>query len=249
LQAENNRLLSEKQRIKDRVTGLRRQLEIDSSILLPLEQLARQGGAASMDVAEKRRILESTRRDLAESEQSLQSLKFESAKLQSETRLQLLNARTRLEQVVIKAPVRGTVLELKAQTGQVAPANETLLKIVPTDDLQAKVFTPSKDLAFIRPGQEAKIGFTAYDPSIYGYLKGNVSRISEDALPPTPEVNFSNFPVTIALHSQFLETKGKRFALQPGMSLTAQIKLQKRSVLQLIFSRFNHGLDAVRTMR
>jgi len=249
LQAESARVISERQRITERITGLRRQLTIDQGILEPLERLAEQGGTASLDVAEKRRVLEATRRELLESERSLESLRFESEKLQSEIRLQLLAARSRLDQVEIKAPVNGTVLDLKAQTGQVAPANETLLKIVPSEDLQAKVFAPSADLAFIRPGQEARIGLSAYDPSIYGYVKGSVARISEDALPPGPEYNYPNFPIVIALASQQLERSGKRFALQPGMSLRAQIKLQKRTILQLLFSRFNRTLDAVRTMR
>jgi predicted Zn-dependent protease len=48
---------------------------------------------------------------------------------------------------------------------------------------------------------------------------------------------------------QALVSRGRRFALQPGMALTAQIKLQQRTILQLVFSRFNQGLDAVRTLR
>jgi len=38
-------------------------------------------------------------------------------------------------------------------------------------------------------------------------------------------------------------------ALLSAMALTAQIKLQQRTILQLVFSRFNQGLDAVRTLR
>ena len=41
----------------------------------------------------------------------------------------------------------------------------------------------------------------------------------------------------------------QRFALQPGMALNAEIKLQKRTIFQLIFSRLNQTTDAVRTMR
>ena len=38
-----------------------------------------------------------------------------------------------------------------------------------------------------------------------------------------------------------LNVKGKKFALQPGMALNAQIKLQKRTILQLLFSAFNQS--------
>ena len=39
------------------------------------------------------------------------------------------------------------------------------------------------------------------------------------------------------------------FALQPGMALQAQIKLQKLTPLQLLFSRLTRTTDAVRSMR
>ena len=52
---------------------------------------------------------------------------------------------------------------------------------------------------------------------------------------------------TIALPGASLHKWLKLFL--PGMALTAQIKLQQRTILQLVFSRFNQGLDAVRTLR
>jgi HlyD family secretion protein len=93
------------------------------------------------------------------------------------------------------------------------------------------------------------VGFTAYDPTLYGTLPAVVATISEDALPPSPEYDYPHFPITLALEKQVLQSKGQRFALQPGMALNAQIKLQKRTILQLFFSRFNQTLDAVRTVR
>ncbi len=44
-----------------------------------------------------------------------------------------------------------------------------------------------------------------------------------------------------------LYVKGKKFALQPRMALNAQIKIQKRTILQLLFSEFNQSLDSVRS--
>ena len=41
----------------------------------------------------------------------------------------------------------------------------------------------------------------------------------------------------------------KRFELQPGMALDAQIKLQKLTPLQLLFSRMTRTSDAIRSMR
>jgi hypothetical protein len=76
-----------------------------------------------------------------------------------------------------------------------------------------------------------------------------VSLVSQDSLPPDPPYDYPHFPIKIDLSAQVLEHDGKRYELQPGMALQAQIKLQKLTPLQLIFSRFTKTSDAVRTMR
>lgn len=249
LEAEDARLASAKDRVRERIAGLQRQEAIDRRVLEPLQSLAAQGGSRMLDVAEKERLLEATRRELAEARRELVTLNYESQRTQAQLRADLVGARSKLELVTLRAPVNGTVINLQAQTGQVVSGQAALLKLVPNDELQAQVFAPNRDLAFIRPGQQAELGFTAYDPSLYGTLPAVVTTISEDALPPNTEYDYPHFPITLAMKQQVLESKGQRFALQPGMALNAQIKLQKRTILQLLFSRFNQSLDAVRTVR
>lgn len=249
LQAEESRLGSARARVLESIAGLERQEAIDRRVLEPLQRLAAEGGSRMLDVAEKERLLEATRRELAEARRELVTINFESQRTQAALRADLVGARSKLELVTLRAPVTGTVINLQAQTGQVATGQTPLLKLVPSDELQAQVFAPNRDLAFIRPGQRAEVGFSAYDVSLYGTLPAVVSTISEDALPPSTEYDYPHFPITLALDKQVLESRGQRFALQPGMALTAQIKLQKRTILQLLFSRFNQSLDAVRTVR
>jgi adhesin transport system membrane fusion protein len=58
-----------------------------------------------------------------------------------------------------------------------------IVEIVPLDDnlvLEAKV--QPKDIAFIHPGQDANVKFTAYDYSIYGGLAAKVENISPDTV-------------------------------------------------------------------
>lgn len=249
LEAEVRRQQSAQARVRERIRGLERQLDIDERLLEPIRRLASQGGSSQIQVIEKERQLEATRRELAEARQEEQTLAFESQRTQSQLRAELVDARSKLDLVTLRAPVSGTVIDLQAQTGQVANGNEPLLKLVPQDELQAQVFAPNKDLAFIRPGQSAQVAFSAYEKSLYGTLAATVTQVSEDALPPNEEYKYPNFPIILDLSRQSLNSRGRRFALQPGMALQAQIKLQKRTVLQLLFSRFNQSLDAVRTMR
>ena len=82
----------------------------------------------------------------------------------------------------VKSPVRGRVQRLLANTvGGVVTPGKDILEIVPLDDqlvLEAKVLP--KDIAFIHPGQQATVKFTAYDFSIYGGLEATVENISPD---------------------------------------------------------------------
>jgi len=125
----------------------------------------------------------------------------------------------------------------------------SLLKLVPIDDLVAQTFARDSDIAFIRSGQAAEISFTTYDKTIYGTLPGTVTLVSQDSLPPEQPYDYPHFPVTLALSAQSLSKDGKKFELQPGMALNAEIKLQKRTIFQLMFSRMSKTTDAVRTIR
>ena len=84
----------------------------------------------------------------------------------------------------VKSPVRGRVQRLLANTvGGVVQPGKDLVEVVPLDDqliLEAKV--QPRDIAFIHPGQDATVKFTAYDFSIYGGLGAKVENISPDTV-------------------------------------------------------------------
>jgi adhesin transport system membrane fusion protein len=90
----------------------------------------------------------------------------------------------RVDKSQVKSPVRGRVQRLLANTvGGVVQPGKDIVEIVPLDDklvLEAKV--QPKDIAFIHPGQDATVKFTAYDFSIYGGLSAKVENISPDTI-------------------------------------------------------------------
>ncbi|VFS56448.1 Type I secretion system membrane fusion protein PrsE [Kluyvera cryocrescens] len=76
----------------------------------------------------------------------------------------------RVNRTLVTSPVRGIVQQLMVNTigGVIQPGND-LVEIVPLDDtllIEAKI--RPQDIAFLRPGQEAIVKFTAYDYTIYG---------------------------------------------------------------------------------
>jgi adhesin transport system membrane fusion protein len=80
--------------------------------------------------------------------------------------------------------VRGIVKQMLVNTvGGVIQPGSDIAEVVPLDDtllVEAKI--RPQDIAFLHPGQEAMIKFTAYDYTIYGGLKGRLEQIGADTV-------------------------------------------------------------------
>ncbi len=128
----------------------------------------------------------------------------------------------------IKSPVRGTVKRLLVNTvgGVVQPGRE-VLEVVPSDDaliLEAQI-TP-KDIAFLRPGLEAVVKFTAYDFAIYGGLKADVENIGADSV--VDDKGNAFYIVRLRTRDASL---GEGLPIIPGMVAQVDILTGKKTVL------------------
>jgi HlyD family secretion protein len=237
--------------------GLEQNRDILQQQLDELRRLQTQGAASRFQVLDYEKQLSDLNARLQANRQQQRKLVAESAQKRAElgtqkaeNRANKVETETRLGRVTLRAPVRGTVLNLQAKTGSVvAAAGEPLLQLVPSENLQAKVFVSNQDLAFIRPGQQAEISVEAYDASRYGYLQATVKTIGTDAIPPDDEYKYPRFAVSLKLSSQFLKREGRAFPLQAGMAVSADLKLEKRSLLELFFSSVSKSGRSIQGMR
>ncbi len=128
----------------------------------------------------------------------------------------------------IRAPVRGTVQRVFTNTvgGVVQPGHE-VIEMVPLDDqliIEAKV--SPKDIAFLHPGQEAIVKFTAYDFVIYGGLRGKVEHISADTI--TDEKERTYYIVRVRTDRAGFDPS---LPIMPGMMTQVDILTGKKTVL------------------
>ena len=141
------------------------------------------------------------------------------------------------------------IIELKPKgPGFVAQTSQPILKIVPLDQLIAKVEINSRTIGFVQPGKLAEISIDSFPASDFGVIEGKVTKISSDALPPSPaERKGYRFPADITLKNQYLKLKtGQKLSLQAGMSLTANIKLRKVTYLKLLLNKFTDRADSLK---
>ena len=128
----------------------------------------------------------------------------------------------------IKAPVRGTIKRLLVNTvgGVVQPGKE-VVEIVPLDEaliLEAQI--APQDIAFLRPGLDAMVKFTAYDFSIYGGLEAVVENIGADSV--TDQKGNAFYLVRLRTRTA---TLGDKLPIIPGMVAQVDILTGKKTVL------------------
>ncbi len=146
----------------------------------------------------------------------------------SETSLGLAD---RVKYAEIRAPVRGTVHRLFVNTvgGVVQPGRE-VLEMIPLDDqllVEAKI--PPKDIAFLRPGQEAMVKLTAYDFTIYGGLTGKLEHIGVDTI--TDENDQTYYLVRVRTNKAGLD---QALPIIPGMTAQVDILTGKKTILSYL---------------
>ncbi|MEZ8141957.1 hemolysin secretion protein D [Enterovibrio norvegicus FF-33] len=148
----------------------------------------------------------------------------------TETRVTLAD---RVERTVVLSPVDGTIKKLHVNTvGGVIQPGMDLVEIVPSEDnllIEAKI--APQDIAFLRPGLEAIVKFSAYDFTVYGGLTGILETISADTI--QDEEGNSFYLVKIRTESNNIGD-GKELPIIPGMTASTDIITGKRSVLDYL---------------
>lgn len=138
----------------------------------------------------------------------------------------------------IRSPVNGTIKDFKINTvGGVVRAGDPIAEIVPVDDnllVEAKI-RPS-DIARLRPGMPAMVKITAYDFTIYGGLKGEVSDISADTIKNEKGEFF--YRVKVRTKQNSLTRKGEILPIIPGMVATVDIQTGKKTVMEYLMKPF-----------
>ena len=149
------------------------------------------------------------------------------------------SAQDRVRRTELKAPVYGIINKLNVTTvGAVVQPGANVMDIVPLDDsLLVEGRIRPQDIAFIRPDQPAVVKITAYDPSVYGSLKGKVERISADTIiddkgdKSDPQKAETFYRVIVRTEKNFLGTAEHPLPIIPGMVTTVEILTGEKSVL------------------
>jgi len=170
----------------------------------------------------------------------------------SDTREQLNKAKLRRELVELRAEADATVQSVaKVSVGSVMQSGQHFITLVPADaplEIEANIF--GRENGFVHVGDPVAIKFDTFPYSQYGMAEGTVRIVSPDSFTaqdearnptsavPVPQTSTEPFYRTrIAIDKVALHDVPGGFRVVPGMPVTADIKVGKRTVLSYLLGR------------
>ena len=177
----------------------------------------------------------------------------------AEYRSSFEKARLRQDLVLLRAPEDGIVLTIaQGSVGSVLQSAGQFITLVPTGyGLEMEAVLRSQDVGFVQVGDHALLKFATFPYDQYGGAEATVRVISADAFTPqsqnTGGGGNGNAPsddatasgvyrVRLRIDRYTLHGQPSFFHPMPGMSLTADIDVGKRTVLQYLFNKITPAL-------
>jgi len=137
----------------------------------------------------------------------------------------------------VRAPVSGRIANLQRRVGESTTPTQPIVTIVPASSpLVARLLIPTRAIGFVRPGQTVRLRYDAFPHQHFGTQAAVLARVAGsvlfhgDSFGPLP-VSQPAYPATATLHAQSLDVAGHALPLQSGMQLSADILLERRSIL------------------
>lgn len=154
----------------------------------------------------------------------------------------------------IIAPVSGYIHLLPVKTiGGVVTTAQPVVGIVPEGTpLEVNAVVMNKDIGYVKENQTCVVKIDTYDFQKYGTIEGKVDVINpysmeekenKDQYKET-ENESGGYPVRVKMLEETLKTKnGDEYKVKPGMSVTAEINVGKRRVIEFFLFPIIRYLD------
>jgi membrane fusion protein len=119
------------------------------------------------------------------------------------------------------------------------------MTIVPEgSSLHAEVYAPTRAIGFVEPGQEVRLLYDAFPYQRFGSFTGRIVRVSRAAIDPRDlsvplHLEEAVYRIEVAPEAQSVDAFGAAQPLQPGMTLSANIVLDRRSFLDWLLTPIN----------
>lgn len=143
---------------------------------------------------------------------------------------------------IIRSPIDGTVADLQVSLGQRVTTQTPVVSVVPEDaTFSVSLAAPIRAVSQLEPGQTVKLRYDAYSYQKYGVFPATITAISDVALLPNELVHAPIalrepvYRISAELDSAELD---REIVLRPGMTLTADVKVEERRLIDWLLNPF-----------
>ncbi len=261
---ESQRKIDQNQEYKARELSLNAKLEsleassvLQSNIVSRYTSLVEQGGISVVEYLREKNRLQELLSQITQTKASLAELKSQSSSLKKSVQREISNIERQLMEAKkvgfneqLRSPVKGKVFDLvPSSPGYIAVTGETLLKIVPHGDVEAKVFLTNSDIGFIRSQMKAQIRVDAYPFTQFGHISASLKAIGDEVLPADETSPQTRFPAYLKLDTQYLTRNGVKYKVRSGQSVSANLIVRDKPVISLLTDAIEKAWDALRGLK
>lgn len=189
------------------------------------QQLAAKQAESAQTVIQLRSLTVEAEQEASQIQESQQLLAQQKAQVEGD------------QAYVVTAPISGRVTALQTAQGRTATPNIPIMAIVPERSaLKAEIYAPSRAIGFVHPGQETRILYDAFPYQRFGSFRGTVQSVSRIVIDPREtdipiKLEEPVYRVAVILERQTVQAYNQKTPLQPGMTLQANIILERQSFL------------------
>ena len=140
----------------------------------------------------------------------------------------------------VTAPFDGRVSAITARSGHEVVQGEALFSLLPMDEtLQVELFVPSRAIGFVEPGLPVRLMLDAFPYQRFGTAEGEILEVTTtvmtaDAGETPVQVSGPAFRAIVDLPTAAITSNDREYPLQIGMTLTANIILEERTILSRV---------------
>jgi membrane fusion protein len=139
---------------------------------------------------------------------------------------------------VVRAPIAGRVAALQTTVGGTVDPSRPVLTLMPKgSELRAELYVASRAIGFVSIGQRVRLMYDAFPFQRFGTYGGVVESVSGSVFTAQDAtgsfaIQEPSYKVVARLDRQDVDAFGQAVQLQPDMTVTADILLEERSILE-----------------
>jgi membrane fusion protein len=144
-------------------------------------------------------------------------------------------------EIVVVAPIDGTVTNIGPARGQTVAADTQLATVLPKDSpLHAELLVPTRAIGFVHPGQPVTLRYEAFPYERFGQFHGAVESVGKtvwtqgDSVGPLA-VREPVYRIIVNVDRQSIDSGSDSFPLRAGMVASADLLMEKRTLIEWLF--------------